>query len=157
MTQPGWEFRAGTLDEPAVVALLAHHVESARSETEPGSDHALHLESLRNPDIRFWSVWQADQLLGIGAWWRFEPGHAELKSMHVARVARGRGVGAAMLTHLIDDARAAGITRMSLETGSWAYFEPAVGLYTRHGFVECPPFGEYVPDRNSIFRTRALT
>ncbi len=152
----GLEFRLGTLDEPAVAELLAHHVESAKSETEPGSDHALDLDGLRNPDIRFWSVWQGEQLLGTGAWWQFEPAHGELKSMHVVEAARGRGIGAATLQHLIDDAKAAGITRLSLETGSWEYFAPAVALYRRLGFEECPPFGEYLPDRNSIFMTRQL-
>ena len=156
MSEAGLEFRRGGLDEPAVVALLAHHVETARSETEPGSDHALDLEGLRNPDIRFWSVWQGERLLGVGAWWHFAPGHAELKSMHVEASARGRGIGGAMLTHLMADAAEAGMTRISLETGSWEYFEPAVALYRRHGFVECPPFGDYVPDRNSIFMTRDL-
>jgi putative acetyltransferase len=152
----GLEFRLGGLDDPQVIALLAHHVESAKSETEPGSDHALDVDELRNPDIRFWSVWSGAELLGTGAWWLFEPGHGELKSMHVVEAARGRGIGGAMLQHLIDDAAAAGITRLSLETGSWAYFAPAVALYHRHGFVECEPFGEYVPDRNSIFMTREL-
>jgi putative acetyltransferase len=150
------EFRFGTLDEPVVAELLAHHVESAKSETEPGSDHALDLDGLRNPDIRFWSVWMGEQLMGTGAWWRFAPDHGELKSMHVVETARGRGIGGAMLQHLMDDAAASGITRLSLETGAWAYFEPAVALYRRHGFVECEPFGEYVPDRNSIFMTREL-
>ncbi len=157
MSGDGLEFRFGTLDEPAVAELLAHHVESARSETEPGSDHALDIDGLRNPDIRFWSVWQGEQLLGTGAWWHFAPGHGELKSMHVVEAARGRGIGGAMLQHLIDDAAAAGIIRLSLETGSWAYFAPAVALYRHHGFVECPPFADYVPDRNSIFMTRKLT
>jgi putative acetyltransferase len=156
VTEDDLEFRLGTLDEPAVAELLAYHVESSKSETEPGSDHALDLEGLRNPDIRFWSVWQENQLLGTGAWWHFEPGHGELKSMHVVQAARGRGIGSAMMRHLIADAAAAGISRLSLETGSWEYFEPAVALYLRHGFVECPPFGEYVPDRNSIFMTREL-
>jgi putative acetyltransferase len=156
MTADPLEFRLGTLDEPAVAELLAHHVESAKSETEPGSDHALDIEGLRNPDIRFWSVWTGEQLLGTGAWWHFEPGHGELKSMHVVQEARGRGIGGAMLQQLIDDATAAGITRLSLETGSWEYFKPAVALYRRHGFEECEPFGGYVPDRNSIFMTLEL-
>ena len=156
MTRAELEFRLGTLDDPQVVALLAHHVESSKSETEPGSDHALDVDELRNPDIRFWSVWSGTELLGMGAWWLFEPGHGELKSMHVVEAARGRRIGGAMLEHLIDDAAAEGVTRLSLETGSWPYFAPAVALYRRHGFVECEPFGEYVPDRNSIFMTREL-
>ena len=156
MTDADLEFRLGGLDEPAVAELLAHHVESARSETEPGSDHALDIDQLRNPDIRFWSVWRGSELVGTGAWWLFEPGHAELKSMHVVSAARGQGIGGAVVRHLIDDAAAHGIARMSLETGSWDYFAPAVALYRRHGFVECEPFGAYVPDRNSIFMTRNI-
>jgi putative acetyltransferase len=156
VSEEGLEFRLGTLDEPAVAELLVYHVESSKSETEPGSDHALDRDALRNPDIRFWSVWQGEQLLGTGAWWLFEPGHGELKSMHVVEGARGRGIGSAMLQHLIDDAAAAGVTRLSLETGSWEYFKPAVALYRRHGFAECEPFGDYVPDRNSIFMSREL-
>ena len=135
-----------------------HTTSSRRSRRRrPDSDHALDLDGLRNPDIRFWSVWQGEQLLGAGAWWLFEPGHGEIKSMHVVQSARGRGIGGAMLQHLVDDAAAAGISRLSLETGSWAYFEPAVAMYRRHGFVECDPFGDYVPDRNSIFMTRELS
>jgi len=34
---------------------------------------------------------------------------------------------------------------------------PACGaLYRSHGFVECPPFGDYAPDPNSIFMTLDL-
>jgi putative acetyltransferase len=157
VSEPELEFRLGGLDEPAVAALLVYHVESSKSETEPGSDHALDRDALRNPDIRFWSVWEGEQLLGTGAWWRYQPGLGEVKSMHVVEAARGRGIGGAIVRHLVDDATAAGITRLNLETGSWPYFEPAVALYRRHGFVECDPFGEYVPDRNSIFMTRELT
>jgi putative acetyltransferase len=48
------------------------------------------------------------------------------------------------------------MSRLSLETGSWAYFAPARTLYARHGFVECAPFGDYRPDPNSVFMTLAL-
>ena len=76
--------------------------------------------------------------------------------MHTAEAARGRGVGSAMLRHIIAAARARGMSRLSLETGSWAYFEPARALYRRHGFVESEPFGDYKPDPNSTFMTLAL-
>ena len=46
--------------------------------------------------------------------------------------------------------------RLSLETGSWPYFEAARAFYRRHGFVECPPFGDYNPDPNSVFMTLEL-
>ena len=71
--------------------------------------------------------------------------------MHTAQPLRGRGVGRAMLRHIIATARAGGMSRLSLETGSWDYFIPARTLYSRHGFSECPPFADYVPDPNSVF------
>jgi putative acetyltransferase len=76
--------------------------------------------------------------------------------MHTAEAARGRGVGSAMVRHIIAAARASGMARLSLETGSWAYFVPARALYARHGFVECGAFGEYLEDPNSVFMTLEL-
>jgi putative acetyltransferase len=54
-----------------------------------------------------------------------------------------RGVAAALLEHIIDVARVAGMKRLSLETGSGPYFEPALSLYRRRGFVNGDPFGDY--------------
>jgi putative acetyltransferase len=76
--------------------------------------------------------------------------------MHTAEPLRGRGVGSAILRHVIAAARARGMTRLSLETGSWPYFAAARALYARHGFVECAPFGDYRLDPNSVFMTLAL-
>jgi putative acetyltransferase len=84
------------------------------------------------------------------------PDHGEVKSMHTVREMRGRGIGSAMLGHIIAAARAWGMSRISLETGSWAYFFPAHALYRRHGFVDCPPFGDYIPDPNSLFMSLTL-
>lgn len=61
-----------------------------------------------------------------------------------------------MLRHIVDVARESGLSRLSLETGSWPYFEPAREFYRKHGFVECPPFGDYRSDLNSIFMTIEL-
>jgi putative acetyltransferase len=146
----------GDLDDPRVRALLEHHVTSARAATAPGSDHALDPEGLRAPDITFWAAWDDDVLLGVGALKRLSNDHGEIKSMHTVLDRRSRGVGSAMLLHIIDAARARGMSRLSLETGSWEYFVPARELYKRHGFVECPPFGEYVSDPNSVFMSRKL-
>jgi putative acetyltransferase len=62
-----------------------------------------------------------------------------------------------MLRHIIDKAREMGMTRLSLETGAWPYFAPARALYRRYGFVECPPFGCYNADPNSVCMTLELT
>ncbi len=150
------EIREGGLDEKQVIDLLDFHVHHARAETAPGSDHALDPDGLKSPDIAFWSAWEGDTLLGVGALKRMSPDHGEVKSMHTSSSARERGIGGAMLRHIIDHARASGMTRLSLETGSWAYFDPARALYAKHGFVECAPFGDYVLDPNSVFMTRDL-
>jgi putative acetyltransferase len=146
----------GDLDDPRVIALLDTHVTTARAETARGSAHALDLAGLRSPDIRFWAIWQNDQLLGVGALRRLSPDHGEIKSMHTAQSARGRGAGSAMLRHIIETARAEGLLQLSLETGAWDYFIPARAFYRRHGFTECPPFGDYVADPNSVFMSLDL-
>jgi putative acetyltransferase len=146
----------GGLDDPRVQALLAHHFTMARAQTAPGSAHALNLSGLRSPEIQFWAAWDGDHVIGIGALKRLSASHGEVKSMHTDQANRRRGVGTAMLGHIIASARAMGLSRLSLETGSWAYFDPARALYRRHGFAECPPFGAYVPDSNSVFMTLEL-
>ena len=139
------------LDDPRVRDLLAHHQASARAATAPGSAHALDPDELRAPEVTAWAVWQGDDLLGVGALVRLSPEHGEIKAMHTAAAARRRGVGRAMLVHIIAAARDLGLRRLSLETGSWDYFRPARRLYRGHGFTECPPFADYRPDPNSVF------
>ena len=146
----------GGLDDPRVVALLRLHVTRARAETAPGSAHALDLSGLRTPEVTFWSVWDGDDLVGVGALKRLSAEHGEIKSMHTVEAARGRGVGSALVRHIMAAARARGMRRLSLETGSWPYFLAARALYARHGFVECGPFEEYREDPNSVFMTVAL-
>jgi len=146
----------GGLDDPRVIELLHTHLVRARAETAPGSAHALDLSGLRTPEVAFWSAWEGDTVVGVGALKRLSADHGEVKSMHTAEAARGRGVGSAMVRHITAAARARGMSRLSLETGSWAYFAPARALYARHGFVECGPFGEYRVDPNSVFMTLEL-
>jgi putative acetyltransferase len=147
----------GDLDDPRVQALLAHHVKIARSETGRCSAHALDLDGLSTPDITFYSAWDGETVLGVGALKRLSATHGEIKSMHTAEASRRRGVGAAIVRRIIEAARSGGMTRVSLETGSWPYFIAARALYRSQGFVECGPFGDYVPDANSVFMTLDLT
>jgi putative acetyltransferase len=146
----------GDIKDPRVIDLLQIHLTSARAETAPGSAHALDLTGLQSPDISFWTIWEGEALLGVAALKRLSADHGEVKSMHTALSARRRGVGSAMLQHIIATARKSGISRLSLETGSWEYFRPARALYRSHGFVECPPFADYVPDPNSVFMSLDL-
>lgn len=67
-----------------------------------------------------------------------------------------QGVASTVLRHLIAEASSAGYRRLSLETGSMTYFEPARRLYQKFGFVECRPFASYIEDPNSVFMTMEL-
>jgi putative acetyltransferase len=105
----------------------------------------LDLPGLQAPDISFWTVWDDDKLLGIGALKQLSIDHCEIKSMHTAQSALQKDVGSTMLHHIIATARERGMSRLSLETGSWDYFQPARALYRSYGFVECPPFVTMCP------------
>jgi putative acetyltransferase len=147
---------AGDLDDPRVVELLTLHASRARTQTGRDSAHALDPDQLRTPDISLWTIWDGDDLAGVGALRQLDADHGEIKSMHVAADKRGNGFGAAILRHIIAAARERGYSRLSLETGAWDYFVPARTLYARQGFHECAPFAEYRPDPNSIFMTIEL-
>jgi len=154
--RPMVSITSGGLDDPRVCELLEYHMRTARAETAVGSAHALDLEALRAPDVAFWSAWHGATLVGVGALKSLSPTHGEIKSMHTAISSRRQGVGTALLRHIVQAARAAGMTRLSLETGSWGYFDSARALYRKQGFIECAPFGSYVDDPNGVFMTLEL-
>lgn len=146
------------LRSPEVVAFLEEHVTQLHEITPPGSSHALDLEGLRSPDVRFWTAsGDGGELLGCAALKALTAEHAELKSMRTAAQRTRQGVATALLRHVLDEARAAGFIRVSLETGSFDFFAPARALYARHAFVECEPFGEYRRDPHSTFMTLELS
>lgn len=148
--------RVDDLTHPAVQALLREHLAGMHAQSPPESVHALGLERLRAPDITFWAVWEGEDLLGCGALRQLDDRHGELKSMRTAQAHLRRGVGSALLTHILDEARRRGLTRLSLETGSTPGFDPARRLYSRFGFTECGPFADYAEDPFSVFMTRPL-
>jgi putative acetyltransferase len=143
----------GDFSDARVIDLLRIHLTNSRAQTAPGSAHALDVTGLQAPDVTFWTIWNGETLLGCGALKRLAPDHGEVKSMHTAQAMRRSGVGSVMPHHIIATARARGMARLSLETGSWDYFAPARALYARHGFAECGPFADYVLDPNSVFMT----
>ena len=122
----------------------------------PESIHTMGLESLRQPDITFWSVWEHDELLGCGALKELASQHGEIKSMRTASTHLRRGVAKHILQHSLEEARRRGYRRLSLETGSQTAFEPARKLYLSFGFQICAPFADYVEDPNSVFMTLDL-
>lgn len=156
MPDAGFQIRTGDLTDPRIVALLGVHLDGARANSPPGSVHALDLSGLQGPGLSFWAMWDGEDVVGLGALKMLDADHGELKSMHTATAVRGRGAGTQMLRHIIAEARARGLKRLSLETGTPEYFHPAHVLYRRHGFVDCPPFGSYVADGFSLCMTREL-
>jgi putative acetyltransferase len=136
--------------------LIARHLAFARSVTPPEDVHALDLDGLVDPTVTFFSYRDGGELLAVGALKHLDDEHAEVKSMHTAESARGRGIGRAMLAHLLAVARERGYRRVSLETGAMAAFEPARALYLSAGFEPTGPFGDYAPSENSAFMTLKL-
>jgi putative acetyltransferase len=146
----------GDLTDPRVVDLLRYHLTNSETYSGSGSSHALDLKGLQSPDVTFWTAWDCEALVAIGALKQLSEDHGEVKSMRTVQVAQRKGAASAMLRHIISVAWSRGISRLSLETGSWGYFRPAVALYRKHGFIECAPFADYVLDPNSIFMTLDL-
>ena len=146
----------GGLDDPRVQALLALHLAASRANTPAGFAFALDLSGLRVPQIRFFSAWEGEALLGVGALKRLSPDHGEVKSMRTAEAALRRGVARAVLRHIVAQAGAAGMARLSLETGTGPYFQPALTLYLAEGFTPCGPFGDYAASAENRFLTLQL-
>jgi putative acetyltransferase len=141
---------------PDVRALLARHLAHARANTKPKEVYALEAGALADPAVTLFSYREDGALLGVAALKRLDAGHAEIKSMHTAEPARGRGVGRALLEHLLAAARAGGYRRVSLETGAGPAFAAARALYASAGFTPCPAFGDYEPSPNSVCMTREV-
>lgn len=148
--------RKDDLSGPEIQALLREHLEDAYKNSPPDSVYALDLSELRKPDIDFWSVWEDNVLLGCGALKELGATHGEIKSMRTTEAALKRGVGSMMVLHIIEQAKARGFVRLSLETGSNEPYAPARGLYAKFGFEECGPFADYEDGAFSLYMTLDL-
>ena len=71
--------------------------------------------------------------------------------MRVDSSVRAKGVGSKIVSHIIQVAKTRGYRSLILETGSMAYFKPAINLYLKYDFTYCKPFGTYKLDPNSVF------
>lgn len=149
------ELRIGVDDPRAadVTALLEAHLAFAREVTPPEDIHALDIDGLLDPLVTLFSARADGELFGVGALRRLDGTHAELKSMHTHQAARGKGVGRAMVEHLLGFAADLGYRRVSLETGTMDAFAPSRALYASAGFVRCEPFGEHTVRPASICMT----
>lgn len=147
------------VDDPRaddVRALLATHLAFSREVTPAAGVHALDSEGLADPALTLFSARLDGELVGVGALKQLDRSHAELKSMHTRESARGRGIGRAMVDHLLSVAHDRHYRRVSLETGNMEAFVPARSLYAEVGFVPCEPFGEYRSSPTSACMTLVL-
>ncbi|WP_412070383.1 GNAT family N-acetyltransferase [Rubrivirga sp. IMCC43871] len=151
------EIRVDDLSHPSVMALVRYHRHNALTRMPSvGSAHALGVEELRRPEITMWTAWDGDDLMGCAALNELDAGHGEVKSMRTAPRVLRRGVAAALLARLLNEAESRGYARVSLETGAGDGFVAARALYCRFGFVDCPPFADYPNDPVSVWMTLAL-
>ena len=144
------------LSSPVVEELLELHAADMRSNSPEGDCHFLPIDELRDQSVTVWSAWVGQQLAGCGAMQELDERHGEVKSMRTAPDHLERGVGRAILDHIVDVARRRCYERLSLETGAGESFAAAVRLYERSGFRACGPFGSYVDNGFSRFYTRRL-
>ena len=135
--------RPGDFEDDRVKALLTRHLEGMHANSPSGHVFALDWSGLQQPEISFYALWEGEDLLGVGALKELEPGAGEIKSMRTADAHLRKGVGAAILEHIIAEAQRRGYKRLSLETGSGASFEPALELYRKYGFTEGGAFDGY--------------
>jgi putative acetyltransferase len=140
-----------------VQALIDEHLAGMHQHSPPESVHALALDALRGPHVDFWTVWHGSSLCGCGALKELDRRTGEVKSMRTRSALLRRGVGQAMLSHILSAAHARHYDHLYLETGSGPAFEPAHQLYLRNGFEFCGPFGDYQADAFSVFMVRVLS
>ena len=143
----------GNFDNPDVNALLKKHFVELRSVSPAGSTHVLDIEGLKDNTIKFWSLWENNEIIGCGALKFLEKGHGEFKSIRVADNFRKKGIGEKIINHLILEAKKLNIVKLSVETGAGNFFQPARKLFNKFGFKECPPFAHYKEDPNSCYYT----
>lgn len=139
-----------------VVTLLEEHLADMYANSPPESVHALDVSALKHASITFWCASEDGEALGCIALKDLGEKHGEIKSMRTTARARNKGVGAALLAHLLKEAKRRGFEQLSLETGSMDFFKPAHRLYEKYGFTECGPFSDYQLDPLSKFMTLNL-
>jgi len=146
----------GNFDNPEVHELLIKHFIELRSVSPEGSAHVLDIAGLKDPSIKFWSLWEEGNLMGIGALKFLDNEHGEFKSIRVSDQFRGKGNSTKVINHLINEAKKLNIKRLSLETGAGEFFLAARKLFNKCGFQCCEAFSHYKKDLNSTYMTMLI-
>jgi len=151
-----FEIREDDLSSDETRTLLRLHLADMHANSPPGSVYALDLSGLKDPDVTVWTLWIDGAVAGMGALRNLGGQAGEVKSMRTHPGYLRRGVASALLEHMVAVARARGMRRLSLETGTGPAFEPALQFYQRYGFVDGPVFGQYEPSTFNRFLHLAL-
>ena len=146
----------GNFDNLEVHELLIKHFIELRSVSPEGSTHVLDIAGLRDPSIKFWSLWEKNNLMGSGALKFLDKEHGEFKSIRVSDKFRSKGNGLKIINHLINEAKKLNVKRLSLETGAGDFFLTARELFNKCGFKPCKPFSHYKNDVNSVYMTMLI-
>ncbi len=150
------EFRLDDLSGEPTRKLIERHLRGMYESSPAESVHAFSVDELRHPSLTFWSAWAGGEIAGCGALKCLDSARCEIKSMRVADKFLGRGIGRAILQHLLAEARRMGFSSVWLETGSTESFVAALKLYDSAGFSRCGPFEDYRDDPFSVFMTLKL-
>ncbi|MCB0991999.1 MAG: GNAT family N-acetyltransferase [Acidimicrobiales bacterium] len=151
-----FDIRIDDLSGEPIRDLLRCHAEGMLEASPPGACHFFDIDRLKDPSVTVWSVWDGNELAGCGALHEIEATHGELKSMRTHDLHLGKGVGRAVLAHIVAEARRRGYRRLSLETGRGEPFAAAIHLYDSFGFSDCGPFGDYTESDFSLYLTLEL-
>ena len=146
----------GNFDNSEVLELLNKHFIELRSVSPEGSTHVLDIEGLKDKNIKFWSLWEDNLLMGCGALKFLNKEHGEFKSIRVEDKFRKKDNGIKILKHLIFEAKKLNIKRISIETGTGDFFTPARKLFNKCGFKLCKPFAHYKEDPNSCYMSMLI-
>ena len=146
----------GNFDNLEVNDLLKKHFIELRSVSPAGSTHVLDIDGLKDPSIKFWSLWENNKLIGCGALKFLGKDDGEFKSIRVADEFRKKGIGERIIKHLNDEAKKLEISKLSIETGAGEFFAPARKLFNKFGFKKSEPFAHYKVDPNSCYFTLDL-
>ena len=147
----------GNFNNPEVHELLIKHFIELRSVSPEGSAHVLDIAGLKDPSIKFWSLWDENNLMGIGALKFLDKEHGEFKSIRVSDKFKDKRNGSKIINHLINEAKKLNIKRLSLETGAGEFFLAARKLFNKCGFKTCKPFSHYKNDINSVYMTMLIS
>ena len=146
----------GNFNNPEVHELLIKHFIELRSVSPEGSTHVLDIAGLKDPSIKFWSLWDENNLMGIGALKFLDKEHGEFKSIRVSDKFKDKRNGSKIINHLINEAKKLNIKRLSLETGAGDFFLAARKLFLKCGFETCEPFSDYKKNINSVYMTMLI-